>query len=132
MLSDLWALVSSHSTITGAIAAALAVILVLISQLQLAKTVLTVIAAVAFLGTETGHPVIVGVIALIIACVVFYYEPKVYTGHTYTSSGYSGSGYHSGGYGSSIDHSTNERSFTQGGSTGCGIGGSFCGCGSGR
>lgn len=65
---------------------------------------------------------------------------------SYSSSGYSsysGSGYgsysggsygsySSGGYSSSFDSSTSERTFTEGGPTGCGIGGSFCGCGSGR
>lgn len=52
-----------------------------------------------------------------------------------SSSSYSSSGsssYSSGGYSSSFESSTSERSFTEGGPTGCGIGGSFCGCGSGR
>lgn len=52
-----------------------------------------------------------------------------------SSSSYSSSGsssYSSGGSSSSFESSTSERSFTEGGPTGCGIGGSFCGCGSGR
>ena len=52
-----------------------------------------------------------------------------------SSSSYSSSGsssYSSGGYSPSFESSTSERSFTEGGPTGCGIGGSFCGCGSGR
>lgn len=49
---------------------------------------------------------------------------------SYSSS--SSSSYSSGGYSSSFESSTSERSFTEGGPTGCGIGGSFCGCGSGR
>ena len=52
-----------------------------------------------------------------------------------SSSSYSSdsfSSYSSDGYSSSFDSSTSERSFTEGGPTGCGIGGSFCGCGSGR
>lgn len=48
----------------------------------------------------------------------------------YSSGG--SSSYSSGGYSSSFESSTSERSFTEGGATGCGIGGSFCGCGSGR
>lgn len=48
-----------------------------------------------------------------------------------SSSGGSSSGTYSGGY-SGYTPPKSERTFTQGGSTGCGIGGSFCGCGNGR
>lgn len=48
-----------------------------------------------------------------------------------SSSSYGGS-YSSSGYSGSFDKPKSERSFTEGGPTGCGIGGSFCGCGSGR
>ena len=48
------------------------------------------------------------------------------------SSPQSSSSYSLGGYSSSYGSSNEERTFTQGGPTGCGIGGSFCGCGSGR
>ena len=48
-----------------------------------------------------------------------------------SSSSYGGS-YSSGGYSGSFDKPKSERSFTEGGPTGCGIGGSFCGYGSGR
>ena len=74
----------------------------------------------------SSHPVIVGVILLFIFVAIFGEKDHG------SSGAYSGSSYTSGGYSSSIDDSTNERTFTQGGPTGCGIGGSFCGCGSGR
>lgn len=51
---------------------------------------------------------------------------------TYPSNITSGRTYPSNGYHSSIDSPKQERTFTQGGPTGCGIGGSFCGCGSGK
>ena len=74
----------------------------------------------------SSHPVIVGVILFFIFVAIFGEKDHG------SSDAYSGSSYTSGGYSSSIDDSTNERTFTQGGPTGCGIGGSFCGCGSGR
>lgn len=51
---------------------------------------------------------------------------------SYSRSSSSSSSYSSSGYGSSFGSSRSEGTFTQGGATGCGIGGSFCGCGDGR
>lgn len=62
------------------------------------------------------------------------------SGNTYSRSGYHSQleetetcsrTYSSVGYHSSLKSPKQERTFTQGGPTGCGIGGSFCGCGSG-
>ncbi|MCH5273644.1 MAG: hypothetical protein J1E35_08215 [Lachnospiraceae bacterium] len=106
MLSSLWTLVSSHPI--GSIAAVIAVVLIFIDLiikdddgdwfniLVVFKTVMTVIVAVAFLGTKTGHPVIVGVIAFFVAGFVFLWTTGTdYGGDSSTSSRYSSSRYSS-------------------------------------
>lgn len=146
MLGALWSFISNYSTIIGDIAVVAIVILFIIDIIHdkpydhsIAKSTLTAIAAVAFFGKATGHPILVGVLAFIAAfCIVDAILDREFKKavrkieRRSTSSTSSYTGYSSGGYGSSIDHSTSERSFTQGGPTGCGIGGPFCGCGSGR
>ncbi len=76
------------------------------------------------------HKVLTGLGAFLLLCFFLGSKPKK-NGSRSGGSSYSSS-YPDSGYGSSLSSSTPERTFTEGGPTGCGIGGSFCGCGSGR